>query len=418
MSITMSFRRHFTLKDSCKTNTSTWSEKRSRNYRQALLTGVLAIIAVNALAGAFYIYMPSEIKRIVQLPTHLVINVPYMKKPYMFRKSLDSWKQTSLKKIHLKQPSIIAPSNKLSPIESSYNFFSQYSKKDIIIPVYPTPLYLPEYRHIPPNAKIKQVSMSEELINLDDLDYGRYGGLAFQDPENKQSIKGFVHLALTWGVQLTPPLWTRRSIINLAEALKRYTNINAKVDSHLLLVSRKLSSMPFVFITADTSFELIGQERRDFREYLENGGFAVIDNGRPELPMSSAKASLRQMLRDVLGTKANFLPIPFNHPIYHCYFDFDDGPPQGSEMGMFMTSINWRCGYSALNRKMTKPVYFLEGIWLDDRLVAVYSDKGYALKWKAMSNNEPQLKMGVNMVVFALTQEGSIAQQKMDFFEE
>jgi len=33
-----------------------------------------------------------------------------------------------------------------------------------------------------------------------------------------------------------------------------------------------------------------------------------------------------------------------------------------------------------------------------------------------LSNNIPQLKIGVNMVVFALTQEGSIAQQKMDFF--
>jgi hypothetical protein len=65
---------------------------------------------------------------------------------------------------------------------------------------------------------------------------------------------------------------------------------------------------------------------------------------------------------------------------------------------------------------MSKQVLYLEGVWLDDRLVAVYSDKGYGAKWKDTSNNEPQLRMGVNMVIFALTQEGSIAQQKMDFF--
>ena len=58
----------------------------------------------------------------------------------------------------------------------------------------------------------------------------------------------------------------------------------------------------------------------------------------------------------------------------------------------------------------------LEGIWIDNRLVAVYSDKGYAIKWAKMTDNEPQLKIGVNMVVFALTQTGGIAQQKMDFF--
>ena len=65
---------------------------------------------------------------------------------------------------------------------------------------------------------------------------------------------------------------------------------------------------------------------------------------------------------------------------------------------------------------MSKQVLYLEGIWIDDRLVAIYSDKGYARKWEDTSNNEPQLKMGVNMVVYALTQQGSIAQQKMDFF--
>lgn len=57
-----------------------------------------------------------------------------------------------------------------------------------------------------------------------------------------------------------------------------------------------------------------------------------------------------------------------------------------------------------------------EGIWLDERLASIYPDKGYGRKWKLLVNNEPQLKMGVNFVVFALTQSGGIAQQKMDFF--
>ena len=59
-------------------------------------------------------------------------------------------------------------------------------------------------------------------------------------------------------------------------------------------------------------------------------------------------------------------------------------------------------------------VAFLEGVWLDGRLVAVYSNKGYALKWKDLANNRPQLKMGVNMVVFALEQSGGIAVNDRD----
>ena len=65
---------------------------------------------------------------------------------------------------------------------------------------------------------------------------------------------------------------------------------------------------------------------------------------------------------------------------------------------------------------LPKRVLYLEGIWIDDRLVTIYSGKGYAKKWADTWNNEPQLRMGVNMVVYALTQEGSIAQQKMEFF--
>ena len=71
---------------------------------------------------------------------------------------------------------------------------------------------------------------------------------------------------------------------------------------------------------------------------------------------------------------------------------------------------------AAKNTTLSKPVLYLEGITIDNRIVAIYSDKGYAYKWKNFSNNVPQLKIGVNMIVFALTQEGSIAQQKMDFF--
>jgi hypothetical protein len=121
------------------------------------------------------------------------------------------------------------------------------------------------------------------------------------------------------------------------------------------------------------------------------------------------------MLRDSLGNDAKFQPIPNDHPLYHCFFDFD-GPVQGSEVDMTSTSTVGDQGSLARGQSMAKQVLYLEGIWLENRLVAVYSDKGYGMKWKDMTYNEPQLKIGVNMVVFALTQAGGIAQQKMDFF--
>lgn len=70
---------------------------------------------------------------------------------------------------------------------------------------------------------------------------------------------------------------------------------------------------------------------------------------------------------------------------------------------------------------VAEPVYFLEGIWLNGRLAAVYCDKGYAQKWSEIgqkTNNDPQLRIGVNFVVYALTQAGGIAREERDRYSE
>jgi len=261
----------------------------------------------------------------------------------------------------------------------------------------------------------RQISMKEEMISLDDLDTGQYKAMVIQDPNDKQSVKGFIYIATLWGAQLEPAY--KRAVIHLSDAVNRFTNIRSKIDKHLFVDSRKLFDTPFVYLCMDEGFELTKIEAVNFGEYLRKGGFAVLDNGRPQDEFSAAEASLRRMLKDSLGKDAKFLPIPNNHPVYHCFFDFDDGPPNGPEIGrskvVTISQFTWG---SYNNETLSKQVYYLEGITIDDRLVAIYSDKGYGLKWADTVRNEPQLKMGVNMVVFALTQEGSIAQQKMDFF--
>ena len=134
---------------------------------------------------------------------------------------------------------------------------------------------------------------------------------------------------------------------------------------------------------------------------MRQGGFVFAENYTVRYEYGKAEASLRKMFKDVLGKDARFHLLPNDHPIYHSFFDFNGGPPPGGEI---------RRG--PLDHGIPSP--HLEGIYLDGRLVAVYSDKGYALVWEAEFGNKPQLKMGVNLVVYALTQEGSIAQQQID----
>jgi hypothetical protein len=151
---------------------------------------------------------------------------------------------------------------------------------------------------------------------------------------------------------------------------------------------------------------------------LRNGGFAMIESlfwpesGIIEGDYCQAETSLKQMTRDVLKEDARFSPVPVSHSLYHCFFDFDDGPPQGTEVNLVNSKyVEGMAGIDTRNVKMPKPRPYLEGIFRDDRLAVVYSGKGYGNKWKYISNNDPQQKMAVNFVVYALTQKGGLAQE-------
>ena len=388
-----------------------------RETQKLLFLGLLVAVSLHAALGSYFMFKKTEIK-VVRPPTmELVIRRPRMTKAFEFKKKRVKTRTLQRKQIVERKPTAEIQTKSISTVDLMGTVASFEYDTDIRTEM-DTDIFIPEGIDIEMAATRepeKQISMKEEMISLEDLDTGQYKAMVIQDPNNKQSIKGFVYISTAWGAQLKPPDTLKRAVINLVEAVNRYTNINAKVDTHLFLDSRKIFESPFVYITSDKAFELTDIERTNFGDYLRNGGFAVIDNGEPRYEFGQAEASLRQMLRDSLGADAQFVPIKNDHPIYHCFHDFD-GPPQGAEIQMVQTATNGMQGIEALNTAMSKQVLYLEGIWLEERLVAVYSDKGYAHKWKDLMNNEPQLRMGVNFVVFALTQSGGIAQQKMDFF--
>lgn len=218
------------------------------------------------------------------------------------------------------------------------------------------------------------------------------------DPFDKLNIRGNVYIAYAWGEQLRFPLRFTRGLFNLKNAVIKWTQLNIGFDDHLMLSSERLLEMPFVYVTTDDLFELTETERKNVKKYFANGGFMVLENSTPRSDFSMAEASLKQMLRETIPN-ARFSMIHNNHPLYHCFFDFSDGPPNGAEIGRF-------------GNYLSQQRYYLEGVWLKDRLVAIYSNKGYIIKWSNNTDNDPQLKMGVNMIVFALIQDGGISNKE------
>ncbi|MFH1568139.1 MAG: DUF4159 domain-containing protein [Gemmatimonadota bacterium] len=253
----------------------------------------------------------------------------------------------------------------------------------------------------------KRIDMQAEFLDLESINTGKYKGMVIQDPTDKRNVKGFVYLALAWGSVLQPS--RQRAISQLVRAINHYTSIRAEVDDQLFLDSQDLFKAPFVYITTNRAFELTQHEAGNLAAYLRRGGFVVADNDQPQLEYGPAEASLRAMFRDALGRDARFVQLRGDHPLYHVFFDFEGGPPPGGEA----SSLN-----ASVQTGKASPVPYLEGIYLGDRLVAVYSDKGYGGFWEREFENEPHLKIGVNMVVFALTQKGSIAEQQIDFYNQ
>lgn len=224
------------------------------------------------------------------------------------------------------------------------------------------------------------------------------GNTVIIDRLNKQNIRGDISIAYVWGEQLAFPQRFVKGLFNLRNAMHKWTNLKVSFDEHIVLSSERLHTKPFVYVTTDDIFELTATERVNVRKYLENGGFMVLENAYPKNDFSLSEATLKKMIYDAVPN-AHFVMIPNNHPLYHCFFDFDDGPPNGAELG-------------SVGIFLAPQRFYLEGVWIGDRLVALYTNKGYIIKWSEAANNEPQLRMGVNMIVFALTQSGGIAKSR------
>ena len=286
-----------------------------------------------------------------------------------------------------------------------------------------------------------RVDLSLEMMDINALDTGRYRALVVQDPEDRRKVKGYVHLTSVYAESMEETPWMdetglfpqgrrqidARALVVLAEELNHYTQIKAGVRDEMALDDQALLEVPFVLITALDAFELTRTEAENLGRYLVSGGFAYVELITHSLFLRSEDLpSLRKMVEGALVTQGllrgrdwEFQILPRDHLLYHCFFDFDDGPPGYWDIRLSSSMI-------IPSRYVPSPEY-LEGVFLKGRMVLVYSRKSYRDFWarrqddvrESMNGGEPtlwkqgkrQLQLGVNVIVYALTQEGSLAKR-------
>jgi hypothetical protein len=86
----------------------------------------------------------------------------------------------------------------------------------------------------------------------------------------------------------------------------------------------KLYSYPFIFMTGHGNIVFSESDVKRLRTYLENGGFLYADD---DYGMDKA---FRREIKKVFPEQ-ELVELPFSFGLYHCQFDFPNGPPKTHE---------------------------------------------------------------------------------------
>ncbi|MBN1293635.1 MAG: DUF4159 domain-containing protein [Candidatus Latescibacteria bacterium] len=179
-----------------------------------------------------------------------------------------------------------------------------------------------------------------------------------------------------------------KSLQGLAEGLKKWTEINVTIDKTINLDSPLLLKYPFVYLNTENYFELLESEKNNFQKYLSSEGFIIIEFNIRSYPG----------LKQYLPGNARLKPVPNDHPIYQSFFAIEDNIWDQYVAGERREKLSAELSFGP----------YIMGIWIGNRLAGVYSDKEMGNEWERYwesgSREGSKLRVGVNMVVYALGQ--------------
>ncbi|WP_242928057.1 DUF4159 domain-containing protein [Pontibacter vulgaris] len=178
----------------------------------------------------------------------------------------------------------------------------------------------------------------------------------------------------------------KTSLPNLIKFCNQNLNMNIAPEEGVVEVSSpELFTYPFVHMTGHGNVVFSDAEAQNLRNYLISGGFLHIDDNY------GLDKFIRKEMKKVFP-EYEFVEIPFNHPIYHQKYPFNNGLPK-------------------IHEHDNKPPQGF-GIIHEGRLVCFYTyetDLGNGWEDQEIYNDPEEkrqqaLKMGANILAYALTQ--------------
>jgi hypothetical protein len=179
------------------------------------------------------------------------------------------------------------------------------------------------------------------------------------------------------------------SLSNLLAAVRDRTGIPvARREASVSALDPALRDYPYLYMTGHGDVRFSPAERTALREYLLGGGFLHADDNY------GLDESFRQEIAEIFPD-AQLTEIPADHPVFHAFYDFDEGLPKIHE------------------HDGQPPQAF--GVFQGGRLLVFYSyesDLGDGWEDEAVHEDTPEtreeaLRMGVNLVLYVLGQAAS-----------
>lgn len=178
--------------------------------------------------------------------------------------------------------------------------------------------------------------------------------------------------------------WGASAVPNFLEFVKDNTSFLVDTLEHqVTIMDADLFKYPYLFATGHGKITFTGEEKERLRRYLAGGGFLFVNDsyGMDEMFRKEMTA---------LFPEREVVEVPFDHPLYHCFYDFPNGPPKIHEHDKKPPR-----GYAIIiNGRVV--LYFL-----------VESDIGDGWEDPQVHNDPPgkrleALKMGLNILTYAL----------------
>ena len=178
---------------------------------------------------------------------------------------------------------------------------------------------------------------------------------------------------------------------NVIDSVARYTSIEVAPTGVIVpIASPSVFRYPLLYLTGHLPVRFSPAERANLERYAERGGLLFVDDHNHDVDGTFHKTATEELNR-IYGTMK---PLPNTHPLYSCFFRFEDGPPTTSH------ELNgW--GDNLVHKT-------LAGVERNGRLALLFSNKDYSSEWNYHPENKKFLsvdntRFSVNIVVYALT---------------